>query len=111
MIQTAEQILENVRALPQTEREKLFQLIEAEKSKTNGKPDIGQKKNEKFQNALKWIDQHRKEFDGQFVLLDGDNLLAHGINPKELYDFARAKGIKSPFVKRIKSEILPFWGW
>ncbi len=111
MTPTAEQLIENVRTLPKTEREKIFELIEAEKIKeiSNGN-DEGQK-NKKFQRALQWIDKHRQEFDGQFVVLDGDKLIAHGNDAKSLYDEARAKGIRSPFVKRIRAKILPFGGW
>ena len=56
-------------------------------------------------------DEHKEEFDGQFVLLDGDRLIAHGKDPKPLYDVAREKGIEIPFVKRIKAKELPFGGW
>lgn len=111
MIQTAEQIIENVRALPETEREKLFELIEAEKTKENRQNEDWREKERKFQLALKWIDEHRKEFDGKYVVLDGDKLIAFGDDSKTVYEEARAKGYKSPFLKRIKAEILPFGGW
>ncbi len=111
MIQTAEQVIETVRTLPKPEREKFFELIEVEKFKhieTNGEL---KQKNKKFRQALQWIDEHKEEFDGQFVLLEGSNLIAHGTNPKELYAAARAKGIEIPFVKRVKARDLPFGGW
>jgi Family of unknown function (DUF5678) len=110
MIQTAEQIIENVRALPKPEREKFFELIEAEKPEKGGSRDL-EKQNEKFRLALKWVEENRKEFDGQFVLLEGDRLIAHGKNPKKLYEAARAEGIDIPFVKRIIAEDKPFGGW
>ena len=111
MIQTAEQIIETFRTLPKAEREKLFELIEVEKSKQNGQTDDWKEKDRKFQIALKWIDEHRKEFDGKFVVLDGDKLVACGNDSKIVYDEARAKGYKSPFLKRITAEDLPFGGW
>jgi hypothetical protein len=67
--------------------------------------------NEKFSLALKWVDEHREEFDGEFVVLDGDELIAHGTDSKTVYDNARARGYKSPFLKRVKAKVLPFGGW
>lgn len=106
MIQTAEQVIEIVKSLPKKEREKVCDWINENREKKQIYVD-----DEKFRLALKWVDEHRKEFDGQFVVLEGDKLIAHGTNAKELYDIARAKGIKVPFVKRVKAEILPFGGW
>ena len=111
MIPTADQIIEEVRALPEAERKKLFELIEIEKSKENNHGDDLREENEKFRRALQWIDEHREEYDGQFVVLEGDVLVAHGADAKALYAQARAKGIKTPFVKRVRAKILPFGGW
>ena len=111
MIQTAEQLLETVRTLPKPEREKFFKLIEVEKYKngeTNGELE---RKNKKFRQALQWIEEHKEEFDGQYVVLDGDQLIAHGTDSKTVYDEARAKGIKSPFLERVKAKVLPWGGW
>lgn len=103
---TFEQAIEIVKALPKGEREKVREWLDEHQEETQNAVD-----DEKFRLALKWVDDHRKEFDGQFVVLDGDKLIAHGTNAKELYDIARAKGIEVPFVKRVKAEILPWGGW
>ena len=111
MIQTAEQIIENVRTLPRSERQKFFDLIEVEKYKEIETNEELEQKNKKFRQALQWIDKHKEEFDGQFVVLDGNQLVAHGTDSKTVYDEARAKGYKSPFLKRVKAKVLPFGGW
>lgn len=111
MMQTAEKILESVRALPKVERKKVFELIEAEKYKDQDQSLDLRRQNEKFQSALQWIEKHKEEFDGKFVVLDGDKLIAHGTDSKTVYDEARAKGYKSPFLKRVKAKTLPFGGW
>jgi Family of unknown function (DUF5678) len=111
MILTAEEVLENVRLLPNFEREKFFKLFEAEKNNALKHSDKLNLKDEKFKLSLKWIDEHRQEFDGQFVLLDGDKLLAHGKDAKPLYAEARSKGIETPLVHRVKANELPFGGW
>ncbi len=110
MIHTAEQLADSVRSLPLAEREEFFRLLGS--PARNGEAANSQdESDEKFQKALKWVDENRKEYDGQFVLLEGDNLLACGTDPKRLYDEARKRGIRAPFVKRVKAEVLPFGGW
>ena len=111
MMQTAEQVIETVRTLPKNEREKFFELIESEKHKYIENGDEVKKKNEKFRQALQWIDEHKEEFDGQWIVLDGDRLIAHGTDSKTVYDEARAKGYKSPFMERVKAKVLPWGGW
>ncbi len=111
MISTAEEIIENVRLLPKTEREKFFKLIESEKNQDVSKGEQLKIRNEKFKLALKWIDENKEKYDGQFVVLDGDKLVACGKEAKPLYEKARKLGIESPFVKRIKAKELPFGGW
>lgn len=110
-MQTAEQILETVRTLPKPEREKFFELIEVEKFKEIETNKELEERSKKFRQALQWIDEHKEEFDGQFVVLDGDQLITHGTDSKTVYDEARAKGYKSPFLKRVKAKVLPFGGW
>ena len=110
MIQTAEEVLENVRLLPKFEREKFFKLVEAEKKQAIPNDD-SKIRGEKFRLALNWIEEHKEEFDGQWVVLDGDKLIAYGTDSKTVCDEARAKGIEIPFLKRVKAKILPWGGW
>jgi hypothetical protein len=115
MIPTAEEIIKNAKALPKPERKKIFDWVEEEKKRETAEQKEKAEKlkadNEKFKRALKWVDENRKKYDGQFVVLEGEELIAHGKNAKELYEIARSKGIESPFIKRVKAEILPFGGW
>ena len=67
-------------------------------------------KNEKFKRALQWIEEHKEEHNGKFVVLDGDELVVFGTDSKTVYDEARAKGYKSPFLTCVKAKILPFGG-
>lgn len=116
MATNLEQIKKSIQQLPLAERENLkawlnngdsVEITEEEKAK---RAELAREE-EKFRRALKWIDEHREEYDGQFVVLDGDKLIAHGTDAEALYAEARAKGIQTPFVKRIKAKILPFGGW
>lgn len=61
---------------------------------------------------LEWVKQHRHEYVGQWVALDGDRLLANGPVAREVYDKARGLGVQVPTVLRIEaSDELPFGGW
>ncbi len=110
-MQTAEKIIESVRALPKVERRKVFELIEVEKNKEENQSVELKKQNEKFQQALQWIEENKEAYDGKFVVLDGSKLIACGDDSKTVYEEARAKGYQSPFLKRIKAKTLPFGGW
>lgn len=111
MIQTAEQIFESVKILPADERERFRELMETEKTNGHSTDTEQSQRNERFRKTLQWIEDHKAEYDGKFVLLEGGVLLGSGDDPKALYTFARSRGIKSPFVERIKAVELPFGGW
>lgn len=115
MTPTVDQAIEIIRQLPPPEREKVRDWIDEEKQKEiteqEAKKAELEKRNQKFKRALQWVEENKEEYDGQFVLLEGDELVAHGTIPKELYEVARNKGIKIPFVKRVKAKELPFGGW
>ncbi|MGI8494391.1 MAG: DUF5678 domain-containing protein, partial [Pyrinomonadaceae bacterium] len=89
--------------------------IDEENQKSSTKKEIEkadlERKNEKFKRALQWIEEHKEEYDGKFVVLDGDKLVVCGDNSKLVYEEARAKGYKSPFLTRVKAKDLPFGGW
>jgi uncharacterized NAD-dependent epimerase/dehydratase family protein len=108
MIQTAEQIIENLRALPISEQERFFDLAEEEKRKVLSKKEATKAKSideqRKFQLAVKWLDENRQRYLGQWVCLDGDRLVAHGTDAVKLYKEAREKGIEVPFVEHIIEE-------
>ena len=61
-----------------------------------------QERNEKFQKALHWIDEHRAEYLGKWVCLDGETLIAHGEDAKQVYAEAKSKGIKIPFIEQVR---------
>lgn len=61
---------------------------------------------------LRWVDLHRSEYAGEWVALDGDRLLAHGPDPRQVYLAARAAGAEIPSLMRVPDEsIAPFGGW
>lgn len=61
---------------------------------------------------LAWISQHRSEYAGEWVVLDGGQLIGHGDDPGLLVERARAQGVQRPLVTRIEEEpIASTGGW
>lgn len=59
-----------------------------------------------------WLRQHQVEYAGQYVALQGDQLISHADNLRELYRLARAAGCAAPFIIRVEApDELPFGGW
>ncbi|MCI0490632.1 MAG: DUF5678 domain-containing protein [Blastocatellia bacterium] len=57
-----------------------------------------------------WLRQHRHEYEGEWVVLDGNRLVGHGDDPRPLVAQARAEGVSTPFVEFIRDESKPFMG-
>ncbi len=115
MTPTVDQAIEIIRQLPLPEREKVRDWIEEENRKKSDdavKEEKLKRADERFKRALKWIDENREEFDGQWVALDGDTLLAHGADGKKVHRTAQAKGVETPLMHRVSiKETQPFGGW
>jgi hypothetical protein len=93
---TFEEILEAARKLPVEEQRRLRAALDA--LDTNGGTRLGHRTKE-VERA--WIDAHRDEYLGQWVALDGDNLIAHGTDPRGVYEEARAQGITAPYLVHV----------
>lgn len=100
MSQTAELILAEIAALPAEERAKLVSLLNRNGSQKNDLHDgvIG----EWFDSpdpepSLQWIREHREEFAGQYIALDGDKLIAHSPEADEVIASVRASGLNGVF--------------
>jgi len=61
---------------------------------------------------LRWVAEHRDEFLGEWVALEGDRLLSHGRNAKEVYETARNSGVRAPVLVQVNPvDDLRFGGW
>ena len=61
---------------------------------------------------MKWIKDHASEYVDQWVVVEGDRLISHGMDGKAVYDEARAAGVKSPFLTHVAlPDDLPWGGW
>ena len=56
---------------------------------------------------LSWLRTHRDEvrkFTGEWIVLSGEEIVAHSGNPLEAVHQARAKGVKNPLVYRVEGK-------
>lgn len=61
---------------------------------------------------LQWLREHRNEYAGQWVALDGDRLIASGPDARPVYEAARASGVDLPLVTEVEAaDERPFGGW
>ena len=61
-------------------------------------------------SELAWIAEHGSEYRGEWVVLDGKRLIAHGSDPQSLFKQARFQGVEGPLVTRIDEEPAAFTG-
>lgn len=59
--------------------------------------------------ALRWLAEHAREYAGQWVALDGDRLIAHGPDAREVYAAANASGVWLPLVDLVEDPDAPPW--
>jgi len=99
---TLEQIINEARALSPAEKLKLRQELDRELIQTGAVQSRATESD--------WVDRHRDQFLGEWVAVEGERLIAHGTNPREVYLTARAAGITTPFIVRVHEREEPFMG-
>jgi len=104
-----EAILDKVRRLPPAKQEEVLRFADGlQRSARQGMISSSSRTKE-----MRWIDENRASYAGQWVAVEGDRLIAAGIDPLEVFDAAKAKAARIPFVVHVLPEDpLPFVpGW
>jgi hypothetical protein len=105
---TPERILDEVKRLTPDERRELREALEREMPDAPQAPSVDDRR----ERERRWLDEHRDEYLGQWVALEGDRLLASGRDGRAVYEAAREAGVHAPFVTRVEPrDALPFAGW
>lgn len=104
---TLKQIIEEVKQLPVEDRRRLSAALNAIDADADADKIHGYRTNEE---ERAWIKAHRDEYLGQWVALDGDQLIAHGANARAVYDAARALGVEIPYIDRVEPPVEAFMG-
>ncbi len=107
MSTNVEQIISSIRQLPPIERERLRRMLDHEISDARHPKANGADRPSK---SLLWLSKNRDEYIGQWVSLDGDQLIASGSSARDVFDQAKAEGIESPFVEFVTNDPSPFTG-
>lgn len=112
---TAETIMKLIEQLPPTEQAKLEQLIVQHRT-PKAKPPLDKRVPPKplpdHAGMNRWLSEHAPDYAGQWIALDGDKLIAHGMNRAEVRAAADASGAYLPLAMRVPSpDDLPFAGF
>lgn len=123
---TLEQIIDEARKLPVEEQRRLRAALETLDSNGEAQPASQEPSrripeslhdsngNEEVrQRRMEWLKSHREEYGGQYVALDGDQLLAVGPNYRIAREKALAAGKSNAFVTYLSKpdEIAEMGGW
>ncbi len=108
-----EQVIETAKLLPPEDRRSLQEWLAQQEQRDieeQQKAARLQQEQEQYQRAKQWMAAHRAEYLGQWVALEGDQLISHSFDAKQVYAAAKAAGIRSPFIVRIIEEPTHFLG-
>lgn len=105
---TLENVYKQAKQLPPEEQQKLIDAISVRlKRKPLGKrvqPSVPYKDRSR---EHQWLRENSRNYIGQWVVLEGDQLLAHGTNAKEVFAAADATGIDRPLHFFVEDPDLP----
>lgn len=106
---TLERIINEARALSPSEKRELRLALDRElAAPASTQSSLASYRT--FEREHAWVDAHRDEYLGQWVAVEGDSLVAHGANPREVYLVARNSGIEVPYLVRVEYREEPFTG-
>lgn len=106
-----EQALEVVKTLPVVDKRRLQHwLAEDEHAQLNGSANGEVKLSYPREREMHWLSEHRREYIGQWVALDGDRLVSHNEDLGKVFDDARAQGVQSPFTAFMEDPDQPSMG-
>lgn len=99
-----EQVTEMIRALPVEDYDKLREVIDEQEKAKLGKKEKTNWQIERYKKARKWLDENGEKYMNQWVCLEGDKLIAHSEDGRDLYQKAKDAGIETPFIHHIVEE-------
>lgn len=106
-----EQAIEIIRALPVEDYSKLREVIDEEERAKREAVETADYRLERYKKAQKWLEEHSEEYMNQWVCLEGEQLIAHSADGRDLYQKAKVAGIEIPFIHHIVEEKYSFGGW
>ncbi len=110
-LENAIEIIKNLPVEDLNELQKVIIKEQKSKQAKNGNKESVDNEVARHKKTQKWLDENRAKYLNQWVCLDGDNLIAHGIDALEVDQTAKEAGIEAPFLEHIVEEKYPFGGW
>ncbi len=110
-MQSVNEIIKIIHNLPKDEQTKIVEILVEGEQQNKAKKENVQKEIERYKKARKWLDEHSQDYMNQWVCLEGDKLIAHSEDGRDLYQIAKDAGIEIPFIHHIVEEKYPFGGW
>jgi len=117
---TLEKIIAQIQSLSPEQREELRRLLNGTPIPLGPPPELPItpriiRTNAPIKDRTKeneWLRQHRDEYAGQWVALDGDRLLSYGPRLEEVADAAERAGVPDALMVRVEpSNALPWAGF
>lgn len=115
-IEIVQNVIQQIATLSPTERQTIKAFLDEQEKKDT---EVGNQKSEPpvtcdpmRRQEYQWIREHRDEYSGQYVVVEGDQLVAHGKDGRQVLAAARQAGIRIPFIVRLEApDEPPFGGW
>jgi Family of unknown function (DUF5678) len=112
---TADNVMQLIEQMPKAERLKLRALFDRSVTEPPAKPPRDKRvPSQPMPDRTcerQWVEDHKHEYPGQWVALDGDRLIAASTNEMEVWDAVDADGAHLPLVLRVPApDDLPFMG-
>ncbi len=105
-----DEILERIERLPDEKKAEVLRFLERVEASL-GRRQISGTVSERAAASMQWIAEHRAEYAGEWVAMDGARLVAHGTDARAVADRARQLGVSVPFLHRVDAEEpAAFWG-
>lgn len=100
---TYEQIAGVVQRLPLLDRKRLLKLLLSQTDLTvgqNGEDAVAVSTQGRLAQDpnLRWLEEHRQEYIGQWVALHDGQLIAHSFDGEALVEPVRKSGVRSPLI-------------
>ncbi len=104
-----EVILDKVRSLPPAKQEEVLRFADGLQRTTTARIAPSRDR----VREMKWIEENRTAYADLWVAVEGDQLIAAGIDPLKIFAAAKSAGFQVPFVVHVLPEDpLPFVpGW
>ncbi|MFN7926191.1 MAG: DUF5678 domain-containing protein [Bryobacteraceae bacterium] len=98
-------ILEKVRDLPPAKQQQVLRFLDGLQRQSASRMVPSRDR----QREMKWIDENRDKYAGQWVVVDGDRLIAADEDGHKAFAAAKAAGVEVPFLIHVlPSDPLPF---